>query len=219
MRILILPVLIIAIAFSFGSCKSSSAGPKSFCDTAACLKDTLKFTGTHKQQPFVYISAKNCKADSIMWSYNGLESTRKTGFTYLLGTTVNVNKDFIRCYFKDADVAWILFNDCATGRGFQIKLPYDKKESFALKSSGINNLDPKFSVAENIVANTDRGNIYIEDMSTGKKAMMTFGQKLDIDYDAIHDHIDSVNITDSRIWVKVKVGDDWKELEKKIVME
>ena len=69
------------------------------------------------------------------------------------------------------------------------------------------------------MANTDRGNIYVEDMATGKKAMMTFGQKLDVDYDAIHEHIDSVNITNSRIWVKVKIGDAWKELEKKIVLE
>jgi len=69
-------------------------------------------------------------------------------------------------------------------------------------------LHPSVSVAENLVANTDRGNIYIEDMATGKKAMMTFGEKLEIDYDDIHQHIDSVNITDTRIWVKVKIGDD-----------
>lgn len=217
MRILIIPFIAVAFTFSFGSCKSSSV-PEVFCDTV-CLKDSLKFTGTDKLQPYVYISVKNCKADSIIWSYNGIEVNRKTGFTYLLNTTVNINKDYIRCYFKDADVAWVLFNDCATGRGFQIKLPYDKTQNFGLKSSGINNFDPKFSVAENMVANTDRGNIYVEDMATGKKAMMTFGEKLEIDYDAIHDHIDSVNITGTRIWVKVKVGDAWKELEKKITLE
>jgi hypothetical protein len=218
MRTFAILVIAVAVAASFTSCKSSTAVPKSFCDTA-CLKDSLKFTGTHKSKPFVYLSAKDCKADSIMWSYDGLESIRKTGFTYLLNTTVNINKDYIRCYFKDADVAWVLFNDCVTGRGFQIKLPYDKTQSFGLKSSGINNLDPKFSTAENLAVYTDRGNIYIEDMATGKKAMMTFGEKLDIDYDDIHQHIDSVNITDTRVWVKVKVGDEWKELEKKIVLE
>ena len=217
MRFLILPVIVVAFLFFADSCKSSSA-PKTFCDTA-CLKDTMKFTGTHPQQPFVYLSVKDCKADSIMWSHKGLESTRKTGFTYLLGTTVNINRDFIRCFFKDADVAWVLFNDCVTGRGFQIKLPYDKEQSFGLKSSGINNFDPKFSVTENLAVNTDRGNIYVEDMNTGKKAMMTFGEKLPIDYDMIHDHIDSVNITDTRIWVKIKIGENWKELEKKITLE
>ena len=218
MRLFIIPVIAAAVALSFSSCKSSSSSPKTFCDTA-CLKDTIKFTGTDKQKPFVYINAKDCKADSIMWSHSGLESTRKTGFTYLLGTTVNINKDYIRCFFKDADVAWLLFNDCVTGRGFQIKLPYDKTQNFGLKSSGINSLDPKFSVAENLVANTDRGNIYVEDMTTGKKAMMTFGEKIPIDYNALHNHIDSVNITDTRIWVKIKVGDAWKEMEKKITLE
>jgi hypothetical protein len=218
MRTLIIFVSAAAVIASFISCKSSTAVPKSFCDTA-CLKDSLKFTGTHKSNPFVYISAKDCRADSIIWSYDGLDAVRKTGFTYLLNASVNVNKDYIRCYFKDADVAWILFNDCATGRGFQIKLPYDKKQSFGLKSSGINSIDPKFSVAENLVANTDRGNIYIEDMQTGKKAMMTFGEKLDIDYDDIHQHIDSVNVTNTRVWVKVKAAEGWKELEKKIVLE
>ena len=86
-----------------------------------------------------------------------------------------------------------------------------------MKTSGINNIDPKFSVSDNLIAYTDRGNIFVEDINTGKKALMTFGEKLEIDYDAIHEYIDSVNITNSRIWVKVKVKDGWKELEKKNV--
>lgn len=202
------------------SCKSSSgpAAPKTFCDTA-CLTDTIKFTGDHEKKPTVFITAKNCLPDSIIWSYKGMAADRKTGFTYLLGTTVNINKDYIRCFFKDNEHAWLLFNDCATGRGFQIKLPYDKSANFSLKSSGINSLDPKFSIAENLVVNTDRGNIYVEDMGTGKKAMMTFGQPLPIDYDVLHDHIDSVNVTNDRIWVKILIDKNWVEKEKKIVLE
>lgn len=88
-----------------------------------------------------------------------------------------------------------------------------------MRTSGINNIDPKFSIAGNLLAYTDRGNIYVEDITTGKKAMMTFGENLEIDYDVIHEYIDSVNITNSRIWVKVKIKDNWKELEKKIVLE
>jgi hypothetical protein len=56
-------------------------------------------------------------------------------------------------------------------------------------------------------------------MATGKIAQMTFGKALDIDYDAIHEFIDSVNVTSERIWVKVKIDNDWKELEKKIVLK
>jgi len=88
-----------------------------------------------------------------------------------------------------------------------------------MRTSGINNIDPKFSVSDNLLVYTDRGNIYVEDIKTGKKAMMTFGEKLDIDYDAIHEHIDTVNITDNRVWVKIKAKEGWKELEKKIVLE
>jgi hypothetical protein len=56
-------------------------------------------------------------------------------------------------------------------------------------------------------------------MTTGKKAMMTLGKAIDIDYNAIHDHVDSVNITKDRIWAKVKIDDKWEELEKKITFE
>jgi hypothetical protein len=51
MKILIVPVVIIVLAFSFGACKSSS-GAKTFCDTA-CLKDSVKFTGDHILKPYV----------------------------------------------------------------------------------------------------------------------------------------------------------------------
>lgn len=216
MRLLIVPAFAIILAFSIGACKSSSAdGSKLLCDTA-CLKDTLKFAGDHKSKPIVYLTVNNCKGDSLLWSYDGMPSNRKTKFDY---ADAKLNKDFVRCIFKDIDFAYVLFNDCATGRGFQIKLPYDKTQSFVMKTSGINNIDPKFSIADNLVVNTDRGNIYVEDISTGKKGMMTFGEKLDIDYDAIHEHIDSVNITNSRIWVKVKIKDSWKELEKNVTLE
>lgn len=193
--------------------------PASFCDTAACMQDTLKFTGTHEKKPTLFITAKNCQPDSIIWSYKGMGADRKTGFTYLLGATVRVNKDYIRCHFQNADVAWLLFNDCLTGRGFQIKLPYDKNASFSLKHGAINNLDKKFSISDDLAVSTDRGNLFVEDMNTGKKGMMTFGQKLDIDYDAIHEHIDSVNVTADRVWVKILIGKDWVEKEAKITLE
>lgn len=121
--------------------------------------------------------------------------------------------------FKENQYAWILFNDCVTGRGFQIKLPYDKATPFSLKSSGLNPMDLKFAIEEGLIVNTDRGNLFVEDALDGKKAMMTFGEKLDIDYDVIHDHIDSVSVTRSTIWAKIKVGNTWVIKEKKIVLE
>jgi hypothetical protein len=215
---LILAGTAILVAVSYTSCKSSAEAPKSFCDTV-CLTDSIKFTGDHAMKPAVYITAKDCLPDSIIWTYKGLGANRKTGFTYLLGTTVHINKDIIRAYFRDTAVAYVLFNDCSTGRGFQIKLPFDKKQNFSLKSSGINGFDPKFSISDNLLVNTDRGNIYVEDMATGKTAMMTFGEKLDIDYDAIHDHIDSVNVTNDRIWVRILINKKWEDKEKKITLQ
>lgn len=215
MKILLFPALMLILAATVSCNNKAAEGPKLFCDTV-CLKDTLKFTGTHEKKPTVFITAKNCQADTIIWSYKGMGADHKTGFTYLLGASVNINKDYIRTYFRNSDVAYVLFNDCRTGRGFQIKLPYDKSQSFSLKSSGINGLDRKFSVSENLLVNTDRGNIYVEDMNTGKKAMMTFGEKLDIDYDAIHEFIDSVNVTNDRIWVKILSNKEWITKEKKL---
>jgi len=216
MKLLLVPAIAALLIISAVGCKSSSSdAPPLLCDTV-CLKDTLKFTGDHKLKPYVYISVNNCQADTLIWSYKGMGYDRKTKFDY---TDAKMNKDFVRCIFKDTAYAVVLFNDCTTKRGFQIKLPFDKKQSFSMRTSGINNIDPKFSIGDNLVAYTDRGNIYVDDVSTGKKAMMTFGEALDIDYDAIHEYIDSVNVTNSRIWVKVKLKEGWKELEKKVTFE
>ncbi|MBK5271306.1 MAG: hypothetical protein JJE22_09855 [Bacteroidia bacterium] len=217
MRILFVPAIAILIAYSFGACKSSST-PKTFCDTG-CLKDTIKFTSEYKLKPYVYIVAGNCKADTLLWSYEGMGVNRKVNLDNFLNNVVYVNKDYIRCYIKDTAYAWLLFNDCITGRGYSLKLAFNKTNTIGRKSSSINNMDKKFSVTDNLVAYTDRGNIYVEDMETGKTAMMTFGQALDIDYDAVHEYIDSVNITDNRIWVKVKIEGKWTELEKNIKLE
>jgi hypothetical protein len=218
MRILIIPAIAMLLAFSFGACKSSSSGAKTFCDTS-CLKDSIKFTGDYKLKPYVYISAKNCSADTLIWSYKGMGVNRKVGLTDFLNNTVHIQKNYVKCFINDTAYAWLMFNDCATGRGYQLKLPFNKTANIGRKSSGINSIDPKFSIADNIVAYTDRGNIFVEDMSTGKTGQMTFGKALDIDYDAIHEYIDSVNVTPSRIWVKVKIDNKWTELEKNITLK
>lgn len=219
MKTFITVVFSLIATITFVACGSKSGnGPATFCDTA-CLTDSINFKGDHKLEPAVFIISNNCKADSIIWTYKGLGELRKTSFEGLIGRAPYINKNFIRCYFNNADVAWIMFNDCETGRGFQIKLPYDRSQSVSPKGSGINNLDPKFSISDNLAVFTDRGNLFIEDMSTGKKASMTFGEALDIDYDIMHASIDSVNITNTRSWAKVKIGKEWKIIEKNITLE
>jgi hypothetical protein len=217
MRVLLVLLIIVSILNLNSSCKNSS-GPATFCDTA-CLTDSIKYTGDHSLKPWVYITASKCAADTIAWSYEGMGVNRKIALKDLLNNEVKINPRFARAVFNDTAAVTVLFNDCETGRGYQLKLPFNKQDNIGRRSSGINGLDPKFSVDESLVAYTDRGNIYVEEILTGKTAMMTFGEALDIDYDAIHDHIDSVYVTPERIWVKVKVGDEWKVLEKKIVLE
>ena len=218
MRIPLFFVALTLTAGSIQSCSLFSAAPPTFCDTA-CTTENIRFSGTHEDTPYVEISVANCLPDTLSWSYSGLGTKRKIGFAYLIGRSVKINKDFMKVQFKENQYAWILFNDCITGRGFQIKLPYDKETPFSLKSSGLNPMDPKFSIEEGLITNTDRGNLFVEDAIDGKKAMMTFGEKLDIDYDAIHDHIDSASVTRSKIWAKIRIGNEWVIKEKKIVLE
>ena len=212
-------LLFIFLIASLAACNNSASTAKTFCDTA-CMKDTIKFIKEeHKLKPYIYISVKDCLPDSVIWSYSGMGINRKLGFADFGGSRFVINKNAMTCYFNDTSYAWLLFNKCENGRGYFAKIPFDKKKSIVRKGSAINNFDPKFSVAQGLVAYTDKGNIFVEEMSTGKKAMMTFGVQTDMDYDAMHEVIDSVNITSGRIWAKVLIGKEWKELEKKISLE
>ena|SRR5688572_4675151 len=193
--------------------------PKPFC-ADPCLKDTVKFIEeSHPFQPYAYITAKDCRPDTLLWSYKGLGVNRKLDFTGLVKAEIQLDKAKIKAFIKDTSYIWLLFNDCSNGRGYFVKIPFDKKSDINRKGSALNSFDPKFNVAEGLVAYTDRGNIFVEDMATGKKAMMTFGKTTDMDYDAIHETLDSVHITSNRIWANVKMDYEWKIFEKNIKLE
>src|SRR5690348_3174918 len=98
---------VVIIAFSIG-CKSGGK-EKTFCDTS-CLKDTIKFTGDHKLKPYVYISASTCIADTLTWSYAGMGVNRKVSIADFLNHPVHINKDYVKCFFKDTAYAWLQFN-------------------------------------------------------------------------------------------------------------
>jgi hypothetical protein len=194
------------------SCSNSgSNNQKTFCDTI-CQKDSIKFRDEENtMRPYVYISAKDCRSDSLKWGYAGGTKTTIDFRKYKL------NKDFTRCFINDTSYAWLMFNVCETGRGYLVRLPFHGNHQ--ILNAAINNFDPKFSVANGLAAYTDKGNIFVEDMANGKKAMMTFGQGIEMDLNSIHDAIDSVNITQTRIWAKVKIDGNWKEIEKTIVLK
>jgi hypothetical protein len=176
------------------------------------MNDSLKFIDNNNPlNPYVYISAKNCVGDTLTWGFRG--QNKNIQFNYKL------NKDFTRCVIKDTAFALLVFNTCENGRGYFMKFSFGKKASFKKSTTAINNFDPKFVVADSLLAYTDKGNIFVEDINTGKKALMTFGRQLDFDFDAIHEILDSVNITPNRMWAKVKVEDEWKTLEKNITLQ
>ena len=217
MRILFL-LMISAILFSCGN--NSGNGAKMFCDTA-CQLDTIKFIKEdHKLKPYIYISAANCLPDSVIWSYSGLGTNRKLSFDDFGGHKFNLNTSSMSCYFHDTSYVWLLFNDCSNGRGYFARIPFSKSQNIQRKGSALNKFDPKYAVADGLVAYTDRGNIFVEEMATGKTAMMTFGNMLtDLDYDAMHEYIDSVNITPTHIWAKILKGNKWETIEKDITLE
>jgi hypothetical protein len=214
----VLILVIVLLGMTFTQCGGSAKTSPVLCDTT-CLKDSIRFAGDHSTRPAVIIAPNQCQADTLLWSYEGMGVNRKIGLRTIIGHAVPIQASHARCLFDDNKKAWLLFNDCATGRGYQVKLSYDKRESISVRSSGINSIDPKFNIDPELMAYTDRGNIYVEHMKKGTNAMMTFREQVPIDYDRIHDHIDSVRITSTKIWVRIKIQEQWKELEKEIDLE
>jgi hypothetical protein len=218
MRIILAALFIVVIALSFSMTACKSSGPATFCDTT-CNNDTLRFSIDHPDKPFVAIGMKNCMPDTITWSHNRLPAKRKLVFSDLTGKEVHINKNFIHYYIKDTSYVWMAFNDCITAQGFLIKIPFNKTGNIFRKNSAFNSTDPKYAVAENLAAYTDKGNIFVEDMATGKKATMTLGRMVEMDYTNIHETIDSVNVSADRVWVKVKIDNEWQTMEKKITLQ
>lgn len=221
MRSLLIPAAAILMLAAFGSCGGGSEKPATFCDTT-CMKDSLILTGDGAAAPFIRIGFKNCSPDSINWGNKQLATSLVTHFSNLTGKEVKLNPKFIKYDFYDTSHVWLTFNDCATGQGFATRLKMGKID-VRPNNAALNALDPKYSVAANLVAWTDRGNIMVEDKATGKQATMTFGKEIKgFEYENMHATIDSVNITPTRIWAKYKsdaTAEKWEEKEKAITLE
>lgn len=221
MRICLFLVAAILLQYTFSACGSSS--PKAFCDTV-CIKDTLKYEdASQPHQPYVYISGKDCKPDYLIMSHSDMETNRKMGFSDVVGTNVNINKEKLSVFFKDSSYVWLTFNDCLSGRGYIIQIPFNKVAKIRRKASAFTSFDPKYSVAPGLIAYTDKGNIFVEDMATGKQGMMTFGKELPLEYNNMHEYIDSVNITPTRVFAKYKTDlfkdKEWLTREKAIELK
>ena len=177
----------------------------------------LKYSSSHPDSPFVNLSVRNCQPDTIVWSHRKLPTTRKMGFVELVGKEARLHKDFISCYFKDTSYAWLKFNDCVTGRGFLVKLPYSKTDKWSIYTSALNNFDRKFNVQDGVIAYYDDTFIYAQNIETGKiDRMLLNDTKLDIDHNNVHKTFDSIHVTRDRIWANILVNAQYKVLEKKI---
>lgn len=206
-------LLLIAIAaIFFASCNNNSKTAKTFCDTT-CTNDSIRFKGNGSLEQTLTIGIKDCLPDTITWGNKTVN--RKIRMFEYLGKEVRMNPSFTDCAFQDS-CAWLSFNDCVTGRGFMLRLPYSKTEPIDKMTAALNSFDKKFSVDPDLRAYTDGGNIYVVNIKTGKKAEMTFKEAYQIDYNKIHDVIDSINVNKNRIYVKlIKEGKE-VPLEKNI---
>jgi hypothetical protein len=213
MKFLLLVLSMIILLTSCGNNSGDTA--QSFCDTA-CNNDTLKFSKEHKLNPRVAITVKNCVADSIVWTHDALPANRQIHAGTFLETLVRVNKSAANCFIKDTSYAWLAFNDCNNGRGYLLYLPFDKKQSIRKMSSAINSFDKKFVVPEDLRAYADYSTIYVEDVNTGKKESMTFKEEYKIDFNDIHQVIDSANVSHNRIFVQLIKNGEKVPLEKEI---
>ena len=213
MRIIVFLSAILLIA---ASCDNKSAETAQlFCDTT-CNSDTLLFNGDHKLKPFVSISQKNCLADTLTWGHNQLPSDRKMQVPELLDNTVRINKSAVDVYIKDTSFAILTFNDCVTGRGYLLKLPFNKKNNISKRTSALNAFDKKFVVPNDLRAYADYSTIYVMDVATGKEEQMTFKEEYDINFNDVHKTIDSINVSRNRIFVLLKKDGKDVPLEKQI---
>jgi hypothetical protein len=205
-------LLIVLSAIAFSSCSNNSSTTKTFCDTT-CVKDSIAFNGDAGTDQSLSIKINNCKPDTISWSNKNV--TRRIAFNEYIDKDVRMNPSYVKPAFQDSCV-WLTFNDCFTGRGYMLRLPYSSTESINKMTAALNSFDKKFSLDDDLRAYTDGGNIYVVNVKTGNKAEMTFKEAYTMDYDNIHTVLDSINVTKSKIYVKLLKEGKEVPLEKNI---
>ena len=199
-------IILLLVAGSFFASCGSGSGKASFCDTT-CSGEKIVFNGDAEFNQKLEITLNNCAADSIMWTH---DKTAAVGLVYVpeflhkngQPNHIKVNKSAIKCAFQDSSYAWLSFNDCKTGRGYLLKLSYGGAHE---KIAGaLNDFDPKFSVHPDLRAYTDRGNLFVVNVVTGQTDELTFRESYDIDFDNIHDIVDSVNVTKEKMFISLR---------------
>jgi len=193
----------------FSSCKNDGGGKKPFCDTT-CKDNLIKIEGNAEAKQVVTLSLKNCNPDTLSWTHGKAGVNRQIQLTEFLEKQVKINPSAFSAGFQDTSIVWLSFNDCITGRSYLLKLPYSQTQGISKINGALNGFDPKFSVDPDLRAYTDRGNIYMVNVNTGKLAQMTFKEEFqEMDFDDIHKVVDTINVTKKHVFVRLlKDGKD-----------
>lgn len=199
---------IVLIALVFTACNNAgteTAKSEPFCKDTSCMTEPIKVTSDAPGNPFIVIAFDNCKIDSIHYEKGGMGVIKDINFMEFMEKDIKPSKEAFDVRIVDGKKAWLRFNDCATGRGYAMKLGFDKGVKESKLKSAINSFDPKFNVADGLVAYYDNTFIYIEDMLTDKtaKQLLTDVGVREIDYNNVHSLIDTVNITKENIYAKI----------------
>ncbi|WP_300597218.1 hypothetical protein [Niabella sp.] len=211
MKLKSLSLSAVALATLLASCGGGAEGTtettsSSFCTDSACIKDPLRLGSATPDKPSVTVSFKDCQIDSILFD-NGKAGNAKIGFAeFFAGRTVKPSKSLFGYEVGEGQGAWLKFNDCATGRGYLIKVPVAKGGSPMKYFSAVNSFDPKFRVSDGLVSYYDNTFLYVEDVQTGKvaKTLLTDSGVKGVDHDNVHSFLDSVNISKDHLYAKIK---------------
>jgi hypothetical protein len=205
--------LLALLAASCGNSGSSSS-PRTFCDTA-CRSEPFVFTGDHPLKPTVNISVKNCVGEILSWTHRALPATIQVPLGTSFGELVRIHPSAIDCFFKDTSYAWLSYNDCITGRGYLLKLPFNKPDAIKKANTALNRFDPKFSLDPGMRAYASESIIYAVNVNTNKEEIIRLEGHV-LDFDNIHSTLDSINVTPSRIYVRMLKDGKPVELQKQI---
>ena len=210
---------LIILAATIASCggenkETVSAAP--FCSDTSCIADPII---TELGKAKVQVVFNNCTIDSIHWTNNGAKAQQSIVFKEYIGREIKVSKEKIKVIVNDDKYAWLVANDCATGRGFVVKMPFTKEGTLGKYASALTNFDPKFKLEDGLVAYYDNTFIYVQDMATQKvaKTLLSDVGVRNINFDEAHSVVDSVNITKSNIFAILNI--DGKPTERKAALE
>jgi len=197
-------VLLILILAGCGGAETTETAAKTFCKDSSCMADPIKVTSNAPGKPFVNVTFNDCKIDSIHFEKTGGVKSDIV-FAEFIPNEIRPTNDAFKIDMIEGKHAWMRFNDCPTGRGYALKLAFDGKGTTQKLTTALNNFDPKYKVADGLVAYYDNTFIYVQDMVSDKKAqqLLTDVGVRNHDVNDPHSLIDSLNITKENIYAKI----------------